>query len=387
MHPSHERARIDALHALAVLDTPPEERFDRVVRLAQRLFDVPMVAVNLVDVDRQFTKAAVGLALGDTPREESFCTHTVARGEPLVVPDARDDPRFADHPDVGTGAIRFYAGHPLAAPGGEHVGALCLVDDEPRELTERDLDLLADLAHWVERELVMDEGELQAREVQRRLLPYRRPDHPAFDLAGTCVPARLVGGDYYDWNLDDQHLQVVVADVMGKGLTAAVLTAGIRSMMRVSSAFNPLAEAVRRTATGMADDFAATGTLATLFASRVDLTSGALEFVDAGHGLALVVSPDGTARRLQSTDLPLGTLPDATWTAQTDVLRPGETLLVVSDGALEAVPDEEALVDAATRLVHEVGEPQQIVREIEAYACRHALEDDLTALVLRRAAA
>ncbi len=108
-----ESARLEALNALGVLDTPPEDRFDRVVRLAQRLFDVPTVAVNLVDEDRQWAKAAIGLPT-QLPRQQSFCDHTIRRPDTMVVTDARQDERFRDNPLVtGDPHIRFYAGHPL----------------------------------------------------------------------------------------------------------------------------------------------------------------------------------------------------------------------------------------------------------------------------------
>lgn len=375
---------MSALRDLNVLDTPAEERFDQVVRLAQRLFDVPKVAVNLVDDRRQFTKAAVGFDLGDTPLDESFCSRAVADPNPLVVRDARLDHRFAQHPGVEAGDIRFYVGQPLAAPGGELVGALCLVDDHPRDLSPTELDLLGDLGRWVERELAMDADEVQAREVQRRLLPYRPLEVPGYEIAGCCVPARLVGGDYYDWSLVDDSFQFVVADVMGKGMTSAVLAAGIRSMMRVASPFNPLAEAVRRTAVGMTEDFTETSTFATLFACRITPGTGALEYVDAGHGLTLIVPPEGPARRLESTDLPLGALPDDTWAARAERLEPGETLLLVSDGVLDIYPEEDAVVAVATDLVRTVERPAEVIGRIEHYARTHELADDLTAVAIRR---
>lgn len=384
MDESQDQARVQALRALHVLDTPPEERFDQVVQLAQRLFGVPKVAVNLVDSTRQFTKSAVGLPLGDTPRDLSFCTHTVADGATLLVTDPANDERFADHPDVGTGDIGFYVGHPLSAPGGEVVGALCLVDDNPREMSDQELELLAGLARWVERELALDADEVQAREVQRRLLPYRPIEAQGYEVAGCCLPARHVGGDYFDWTWVDDHLQLVVADVMGKGLTAAALAAGIRSMMRVSSSFNPLAESVHRTAVGMSEDFTETSTFATLFACRIAPESGEVEYVDAGHGLALVVPPSGEARQLASTDLPLGTLPDDTWTPHPAVLDPGDTLFIVSDGVLDIHPQKDAVIEAATRLVRELPGPEAIVAWIEEYVRTHELEDDLTVVVVRR---
>lgn len=96
---SQEIARVNALH---VLDTPPEERFDRVVRLAQRIFDAPKVAVNLIDKDRQYTKASVGVPLGDSPRSETFCSSAVADPAPLLVPDVRADERGGDLRIAGT---------------------------------------------------------------------------------------------------------------------------------------------------------------------------------------------------------------------------------------------------------------------------------------------
>lgn len=385
MSPSPEDARLRALHDLGVLDTPPEERFDQVVRLAQRIFDVPKVAVNLVDAERQFTKSAVGIPLGDRPRAESFCSHAVAAQETLVVRDARLDERFAQHPDVVDGGdLRFYVGQPLAAPSGETVGALCLVDDHPRDLSQAELHLLADLGHWVERELAADEDEMQAREVQRRLLPYRPLELDGYAMAGCCLPARHVGGDYFDWSIVGERLQVVVADVMGKGMTAAVLTAGIRAMMRGAAPFNPLERAVQRTAVGMAEDFTETGTFATLFACRIDPATGEMEFVDAGHGLALIVPAHGDPRRLQSRDLPIGAIPGDTWTAHGERLGPGETLILVSDGIFDIVEDEEAAVATATHIVRDGDDPRSTVARIEEYASTHVLDDDLTAVVVRR---
>ncbi|MET0468326.1 MAG: SpoIIE family protein phosphatase [Aeromicrobium sp.] len=385
MRPSSEDARLQALHDLDVLDTPPEERFDQIVRLAQRIFDVPTVAVNLVDADRQFTKSAVGHPLGDRPRDESFCSHTVAAQETVIVRDARLDERFAHHPDVvDDGDLRFYVGQPLAAPSGEMVGALCLVDDHPRDLSEADLSVLADLGHWVERELASDDDERQAREVQRRLLPYRPLEMDGYAMAGCCLPARHVGGDYFDWSMVSDRLQVVLADVMGKGMTAAVLTAGIRAMMRGAAPFESIEGAVYRTAAGMADDFTETGTFATMFACRIEPATGEMDFVDAGHGLALIVPPHGEPRRLRSRDLPLGVITDDTWTAHRERLAPGETLMLVSDGIFDIVEDEDAADEMATSIVQDGNDPQSAVARIEEYARTHDLDDDITAVVIRR---
>ena len=384
-----ERARLEALRELGLLDTPAEERFDRVVRLAKRLFDVPFVALNLIDDDRLFTKSSVGFESGtSTPRDISFCPRTIDTRQPLVIHDAQRDPDWADHPLVtGSPQVRFYAGSPLASPGGEIVGALCLIDQRPRVMSRTDHALLEDLSRWVESELNADADAVQAIEIQRRMLPRKPPSIPGYDITGVCRPAMHVGGDYYDWvMLDDTLLQVTVADVMGKGLPAGMITAGIRTALRVTSRFNSLTESVRRTAASLQDDFNDTGTFATMFTARLRTQSGHLEYVDAGHGLAIIVPPEGPTRHLASTDLPLGADPEATWISQIDRLEHGATFMVVSDGMLDIFPDPSDAIAAAEELAATAVTADEMVDRILAVAADAPLADDLTALVIRREA-
>ena len=152
--PDDEPSRLAALRALDVLDTPAEERFDRLTRLARRLFDVPIALVSLVDQDRQWFKSRAGLDATETPRDVSFCGHTILDDRPLVVPNALDDARFADSPLVlAEPNVRFYVGWPLKAPDGQRIGALCLMDRRPRPFGNDDLAALQDLAAMVEHEL------------------------------------------------------------------------------------------------------------------------------------------------------------------------------------------------------------------------------------------
>ena len=131
--PANEAARIQVLHGLDLLDSAPEERFDRLTRLAKRLFNVPIALVTLVDKDRQWFKSCVGLAATETPRDISFCGHAILNDGLLLVPDAREDVRFHDNPLVtGEPNIRFYAGYPLTVPNGNKMGTLCLLDTKPR---------------------------------------------------------------------------------------------------------------------------------------------------------------------------------------------------------------------------------------------------------------
>jgi Stage II sporulation protein E (SpoIIE)/GAF domain len=385
-----EQSRIEAVRELGLLDTPPEERFDRVVRLAKHLFGVPTVAVNLIDDERLFVKSAVGADAGTSiPLDIALCRRTVETRQALVVPDARVDSEWADHPLVtGDAAIVFYAAWPLAGPGGQVVGALCLLDHEPRALSHGDAALLDDLARWVETELAADADAVQAMEIQRRLLPQKPPDVLGYDIAGRCQPAFNVGGDYYDWHLlDDTMLQVTVADVMGKGLAAGMIAAGLRTAMRVTSRNNTLMESVRRTAEGLQDDFDVSGTFATMFTARLRPQHGHLEYVDAGHGLALHLSPGSRTRQLTARDLPLGAEAGSVWTSHEARIEPGDTLIVVSDGVLEAFAEPLEALHAAEQLVATSQTADEMADRILAAAAHAPLADDLTAVVVRRVSA
>lgn len=158
-----EASRLQALHNLNLLDTEPEERFDRYTRLAAALFDVPVALVTLVDADRQWFKSCIGSDQSETSREVSFCAHAIECRDILVVPDALQDPRFADNPLVTSGPrVRFYAGAPLFLPGGHCVGTLCVIDRRPRQLSHQELGLLSDLRVLVEKELVEGKPEVRA---------------------------------------------------------------------------------------------------------------------------------------------------------------------------------------------------------------------------------
>jgi diguanylate cyclase (GGDEF)-like protein len=152
--PENEALRLATLQSLNVLDTPPEERFDRVTRMAKRMFRVPMALVSIVDENRQWFKSAQGLDACETPRNISFCGHAILGDEIFLITNALNDERFADNPLVaGDPNIRFYAGCPLRAAGGVKVGTLCILDSTPREFDQEDAAALRDLASMVEDEL------------------------------------------------------------------------------------------------------------------------------------------------------------------------------------------------------------------------------------------
>jgi len=157
--PVTEAQRLEALRALNLLDTPPEERFDRITRLTARILNVPTVILVLVDKDRLFFKSHYGMELTELARHGSFSEVTIQENKQLIVPDAKLDPRFANHPSVvGKPFFRFYFGNPVAAVDGSLVGTLCALDQQPRMPSAEDLAVLRDLSLIAQIEL--NHGEL-----------------------------------------------------------------------------------------------------------------------------------------------------------------------------------------------------------------------------------
>ena len=379
-----EEDRLDALNRLQILDTPPEDRYDRVVRITQSLFNVPMVGVALIDRRRQWHKAAVGLAQ-ELPRDIAFCDHTIRTPGPLVVEDATLDARFADNPLVtGQPRLRFYAGQPLRAPDGQRVGSLCIGDSSPRQMSTVEIDLLRDLADWVEKELANDGELVRASEVQHNLLPQVPPVIPGYEVAGRCFPAREVGGDFFDYYLVGDSLQLTIADVMGKGIGAAIIAAGVRTLLRGANRFNGVAEAVNRANYSLSADLAQTSAFVTLFCARLEPATGVLTYVDAGHGLAAIITRSGDTRPLRSNDLPLGALAEDTWESHVTELAPGDTLLAVSDGLLDYFPTPAEAAEALAELAARGAAAAELIELVGALSNGHQVMDDLTVVVLRR---
>ena len=152
--PDNEAERLAALRALLILDTPPEQRFDKIVQFAAAEFAVPVVLITLLDAERQWFKARVGTTACETGRDVSLCSHAILQSDIMVVPDTLPDPRFADNPLV-TGAmnVRFYAGAPLTLKSGLRLGTLCLIDHVPRTLDAIELGILGTLRDLVVMEL------------------------------------------------------------------------------------------------------------------------------------------------------------------------------------------------------------------------------------------
>lgn len=153
-----EKERLEELARYSILDSTPEESFDRITRIAKKVMDVPIALISLVDEHRQWFKSKQGLSACETARDISFCTHAIEKNQPFIVTDALKDERFCNNPLVtGDPYIRFYAGIPLKSPQGFNLGTLCVIDREPRELSFQNIEILRDLAR-----LVVDEMELRS---------------------------------------------------------------------------------------------------------------------------------------------------------------------------------------------------------------------------------
>lgn len=244
-----------------------------------------------------------------------------------------------------------------------------------RELTDENLALSRQLSAELAR----------AGLVQAELLPASAPRLPGFELAARCLPAREVGGDFYDWQEPSANgFPLTVGDVMGKGMPAALLMATMRASLRAVALQNPPARALDLVREAMADDLERTGSFVTLFHARLDVPARCLRYVDAGHGHLFILRSDGEVELLVGGGPPLG-VSDRPYNEGLAVLRAGDSLVVYSDGLVEACP--EAPLDRRTvaeQLRHAPSASAMVERLVDfVVPRRNTLADDLTVVVLR----
>ncbi|WP_062051894.1 GAF domain-containing SpoIIE family protein phosphatase [Bacillus sp. JCM 19034] len=237
-----ERQRLHELYTLHILDSEPEEAFDRITRFVARLFHVPISFVSLITEDRQWFKSCVGIDLRQTERELSLCQYVIATKKTLVVPDTKKDERFKNNPLLDEMGIRFYAGAQLRTKRGHIVGTLCIGDPKPREFTSEDQLTLEELANWVVSEMelraTIDQQQMEkealqkeikwAGSLQRQLLPSDLND-PKIQMKSLYLPSNLVSGDFYNYHwITNDRLFGYIVDVMGHGVPTALQTSAIR---------------------------------------------------------------------------------------------------------------------------------------------------------------
>lgn len=380
--PQDETGRLKSLAETALLDTPPEEGFDRITRLAQKLFGVSSASVSLIAEDRQFLKSVAGNLDVNSPRLASFCTHTIMTPDTLVVEDAGVDDRFSSNPYVlGIPNIRFYAGQPLQGPGGHNIGTLCISDQEPRTFSGEQEKVLRDLAAVVQREINVRTDLRNGARMQQAHLPERAPSLPGYQVRATFRPAGELSGDFYDWDLVQGRFRFTLADVMGKGTGPAILAATVRAGLRAEADVDP-ARAFTAVSAELICNLERTDSFVTAFHGELDPDTGAVSYADAGHGLAHYVPAGGQPVRLSTSSGPLGILPGMQWHTDHLTLDPGDALVIPSDGVLDLVNDDlEELARVLARFCA-VDDPAPVVDSLISGPDTGA--DDITVLILRR---
>lgn len=227
-----EAARLAALHRYNILDTPAEEGFERITRLAKALLDAPIVAITMIDNDRQWLKSSIGFGASETRREDSFCTHTIRSEHPLIVTDAAADPVFVQNPYVSAAPnIRFYLGVPLRTPDGFNIGSICAMDQVPRTPEPQQVALLQDLAGLVMTELelrqIADTDSLTGLMTRRSLLRDTRRALAQATRTASPLCCLLVDVDHFK-SVNDRHGHA--AGDMALRMVAATLRSCLRSM-------------------------------------------------------------------------------------------------------------------------------------------------------------
>lgn len=373
--------------ALDVVDGGPEERFERITRIAREAFGVSGSFLNLAGAEVLTIKSQQSDAVfGPTiPLQDTFCGRTLDQAGPVVVPDARADDRYADMPMVVEDPnVRFYAGVPLrVGDDSVKVGTLCLVDPQPRTLEPDDLALLEELGVWAERELAAGADEDRLRGVLAGLQP-APVTVPGYRIGGMSVPHGVVSGDLHEWHLAGEALHLTVSDVMGKGMSAGLLAATIRGALLARPSADP-EQVVAALDAQVGPDLGRAESFATMFHGSLDTGSGRMDFVDAGHGLVLQMRADGRERTLLSSDLPIGLHPAGFARSSGSLeLEPGDVLVIVSDGALELWDSTLTSLSRLGAMWREEPEIEPFLARVRARALEHDPGDDLTVVVLAR---
>lgn len=385
-----EERRQRAVESLGLSLDQGHERFDRITRLAHHVFGVPLASITVIDGDRARFPGRYGLPVRDMPREDTLCQRAHSLGHALVVHDLLEHDEFHDHPAVTRLGLRFYAGQPLRDPLGNVVGTLALYDTEPRELDDDLREALADMAGWAQQELVASDESQQARFVQQSMLPPEPLHRDGWDVRGVCLPSLAVGGDFYDHTLSRDVVHLTLADVMGKGTGAALLSASVRSAVRAThdavTAGVDLGVTSTRVARTLQPDLDRSASFVTILEAALDLTDGYLRYVDAGSGLMVLRRADGTVEHLRGRGAPVGVMPDDSWTEQQDQLDPGDRLMLFSDGVLDLLDDELDWVPEVGELLGTGTSADDVLDAVAALVQRRTALDDVTVLVAVRAA-
>jgi len=360
-----ELERIAAVRRYAILDTPPDGAFDRVCLLAARFFDVPFASVTIVDEERIWFKASVGIDAAQIPRSPGLCGSAILGTEPYLITDCLADPRSHGNPLVqGEMGVRFYAAAPITTSDGHRLGTINVIDTKPRPTTEQEMSTLRELAAIVMDELELrlaamrevhheqnlreqafreqDRAENLARTLQRTLSPPRLPEIPGLEVAAHYEPfaAEQVGGDFYDlFPLAAERTGFFLGDVCGKGPEAAGVTSLARYTIRTAAMLSDGPETILENlnAALLMEMQGGTMQLCTAVYGEID-SSAAIAHVIlgvAGHPAPLIVRADGEVESTDAGGTILGVFSDVTFRTCAFHLDPGDAVVVYSDGILD----------------------------------------------------
>ncbi len=397
--------RLAAVSATGLLDTGPEEPFDRLARLAATTLAAPLAFVTVVDAQRSFWKACIGvdaheLADRQNAVEESFCQYVIGSGSELVVSDAASDPRTRDNPSVDLMGVAAWAGFPLRSPDGHVLGSFCVVDTSPRTWADHEIDILRSLADAAAGEVKLraaaQRASTLARTLQATLLPPVTPQIPGFDVGAIYRAAGAgdeVMGDFYDiFESSGGRWNVVLGDVSGKGIDAAKLTGLARYTLRAAAMREPNPSRVlARLDEALKMDQATTGGR---FVTAVMVALDAHE----GGGVRATVSSGGhvpallrTATGIRAISPPgglLGVITDLTLADAEFDLDCGDVIVLYTDGVTEArdADGEQFGPQLPTVVATAPGDALAIARAIDEAVVEFAGpvgQDDVAIVVLR----
>ena len=381
-----ERARLEDLSRTGLLDTPPEERFDRITRLAQQLFGVSAASVSLIAENRQYLKSFVGTLARGSDVRDTFCTETIKSPDTMIVENALTDERFRDKPFVtGDPRIQFYAGHPLTGPGGTHVGTFCIVDTSARTFDAGQQKILEDLTQIIQREMNLSWDIDYGARTQRAMLPVT-PQAPAgYSLATCFYPAFGLSGDFYDLGLTGSaNFRITVGDAMGKGVGPG-LVAGAAHSAFVNTGWEADPSAILGDVSNrLGDTLARAGSYATVFHATIDPATGTGLYCDAGQGLTHILRADSTVERLPPTGPPLGLVAGTSWLQRPLALAPGEAILIPTDGLLDLHSGDLGRLAEAMAACRTAEDADTALKTLCDRRGKNVVLDDITAVLFRR---
>lgn len=367
------------------LEADQAERFRRLSRLIRHHFNIENVHIRIFDSDGNWLRLEEGTPLKEIRGGKSLDDQVLLSTGILNVADVRSDPRLLNL-DIGEcpPGLCSYIGRALETSSGQRIGVLSAWGTEPRIFTEEDLEGFEDIAFRAERELVTVHDLDRATKVQTGLLPRLALELPGYEISGFCRPSQAVGGDFYDWYKCEDGTVFTLADVMGKGIGAAILAATVRAVLRAATRGHTTEEVLQIAKEILEPDLLESGSFVTLIYGRLHIPTNTIRYIDAGHGLALHVSKNGVSTRHRTANYPIGLEVDQPWNTQSISMEPGDTLMLLSDGMLEIFNENLADLSQIADVAVAGESAHEVVDFLKQVAANSNAHDDVTALIIRR---